>query len=315
MRFVMRARTLLFLFLCPLFVCFAPSVQSCDQVSSERRSARVVGEVMGSHPFRAMISDGLFFLLEPGRHGWDLAILDARERDVSAMTPPLRFAPNPRQIYGWHFRNADNSGPNDGSVNAPQGTRLFIFESAPGEDPPDGRGLLTIQDYGLSDLSTGQKARMSYLKFDVCLTWPKRLGAIPPELVEQLGACGLPSAFQPVGALEPSSIGGDFDGDGAHDIAALVRRSTDGKQALAICRAGTWLNLIGLEGDLGHLTPAYFDRMDWWSLYPIGPVSQGVEEGDPPTLKGDAILLGMEEKSSVLLYWTGQAFHAYWQGD
>ena len=66
---------------------------------------------------------------------------------------------------------------------------------------------------------------------------------------------------------------------------------------------------------MGHLTPAYFDRMDWWGLYPKGAVYQGVAEVPPPALIGDAILLGMEEKSSALVYWAGKGNAAYWQGD
>jgi hypothetical protein len=70
-----------------------------------------------------------------------------------------------------------------------------------------------------------------------------------------------------------------------------------------------------IEGDLGELSPEYFDRMDWWRADPQGPIGQGVGEGPPPIALGDTLTIGIENSSSVKLYWDGAAFQAYWQGD
>ncbi len=94
-----------------------------------------------------------------------------------------------------------------------------------------------------------------------------------------------------------------------------VERTADGKRAIAICRAGTWLDVIGLEGELGQLTPAYFDHIDWWLVEPRGTIGQGAGEGPPPTPAGDTLTIGKEGASSVKLYWDGAQFQAYWQGD
>ncbi|MEM7800350.1 MAG: hypothetical protein AAF633_14235 [Chloroflexota bacterium] len=45
---------------------------------------------------------------------------------AGVVTPPF-YGTNALKIYGWHFRNANNTGPNDGSVNAPQERRVFYF--------------------------------------------------------------------------------------------------------------------------------------------------------------------------------------------
>jgi hypothetical protein len=275
-------------------------------------------------------------------------LFDADGLDLTQMTPPLSSGvPNPRQIYGWHFRNAANTGANVGDVNAPQGLRLLGFDPAlsgtggyrpselGGVDPSDqpGRAALTVRDYGLADLEAGGRARMVYLSFTVCLTWPtterelalearaleqfEASGRVTPELVEQMGACGLDlDAFGITPYLRPVELGGDFDGDDSLDVAVPVVRRADGKRAVAVCRAGTWLHLLGIEGRMGrHVEAAYFESIDGWALFARGPVGQGVAEGPPPALLGDAILIGKSDSSSALLYWDGADFNGYWQGD
>jgi len=83
------------------------------------------------HPFKY---DGRIFefRLVPVAHGWSIWIGDPMHRQrnyVAVATPPYRGI-NPAVIQGWHFRNADNSGPNKpgkGNVNAPQEIRNFSF--------------------------------------------------------------------------------------------------------------------------------------------------------------------------------------------
>jgi hypothetical protein len=64
---------------------------------------------------------GWILSLVPGREGWfQISVKGREQEDLSRLTPPWHFVPNPREIEGWHFRNDRNTGPNDGSVNAPQ---------------------------------------------------------------------------------------------------------------------------------------------------------------------------------------------------
>lgn len=136
----------------------------------------LAGEVIAGESFTAEFTDGLSFKLVPASHGWVIEVRDTSGIDRSLITPPIRpFDTNPRNLAGWHFRNADNTGPNQGDVNAPQQRRAFVFESSP--PAPDGheqgRGMLTLDDFGLADLLPQQRARMVYLKFKVCLAWSK----------------------------------------------------------------------------------------------------------------------------------------------
>jgi len=43
-------------------------------------------------------------------------------------------------------------------------------------------GRLRVVDYGLADLDPGEQARMVYLDFQVCLTWPERYDPPPAAL-------------------------------------------------------------------------------------------------------------------------------------
>lgn len=74
------------------------------------------------------------FRLAPVSHGWQIWVSDPAQPDlnfVAVATPPFRGI-NPARIEGWHFRNADNSGPNepgDKNVNAPQMEVVGQFEN------------------------------------------------------------------------------------------------------------------------------------------------------------------------------------------
>lgn len=134
-------------------------------------------------------------------------------------------------------------------------------------------------DYGLSDLEPGRTARMTYLKFEACLSWPKseeeileeQLAAsplFPPEELEIFGACGLDlAAYELKAAFVPRGLAGDLDGDGSFDHVAQVRRRSDGKCGLVICRAGTWLHLLGLDGravgEALRPVPDRYSRRTW----------------------------------------------------
>ena len=142
--------------------------------------------------FDRTTSAGWILHLRPTDNGWFLSVsVRGREReDLSRLTPPWHFVPNPREIEGWHFRNRENTGPNDGSVNAPQELRDFIFSPEVGRGieyngsatkPEDverveafGRGWLRIADYRLTPPRLDERAAFQWLRFSACLTWPAR---------------------------------------------------------------------------------------------------------------------------------------------
>lgn len=158
------------------------------QTGPDYHTDSIIHEVAGDRDYsRKIVGSDWFFELRRAEFGWNIAIVDSAGLDLSQMTPPLRGDVNPRQIYGWHFRNTDNSAPNTGEVNAPQTMRVFGFDPAlsgtggyrPGDqngvDPLNqpGCGILIIDDMGLADLKVGEKARLNYLKFSLMLTWPR----------------------------------------------------------------------------------------------------------------------------------------------
>lgn len=328
---------------------------SACEATAERHAVRIVArspdgsrledqapEVYGGHGFYQKVGDGRVFALVPREHGWSIRLYSggviAEATELSGITPPHGGSPNPRDIFGWHFRNAGNTGPNRGDVNAPQETRVFFFMRTPGReggfrpstnpgtprfpepDPGDGVGWLRVLDYGLSDLEPGQKARMTYLKFEACISWPKSEEEIRedlqatsplflPEEVATFGSCGFDlSAYELHAAILPRGQVGDLDGDGSLDHFAQIRRRSDGKRGLVLCRAGTWLQVLGMdERSIGEaLRPGFFDRMEAWRLVGKDHGRFGYE-GEPhwPESDGDILVLERVEKEMILLYWAG----------
>jgi hypothetical protein len=155
-----------------------------------RRAERLRGAVKRGEPFERLIAARWILRLRPDPEGWflELSLKGREEEDLSRLTPPWHFVPNPREIEGWHFRNEANTGPNEGSVNAPQELREFIFSPAVGQgieyngsgtSPGDvekvqayGRGWLFIEKYSLTPPARGTRAAFETMTFSACLTWP-----------------------------------------------------------------------------------------------------------------------------------------------
>lgn len=156
-----------------------------------RRGVRFDAELTEGERFTFDVTDRIYFELDPDPEGWEIAVraADRPGENLARLTPPLH-GPNPRQVWGWHFRNADNTGPNDGSVSAPQTERPFVFSEqvgrtiqGPGSDRGptleeieavgrDGTGVLTIEDLKLGNLGRGQRASIGWMRFHVVLEYP-----------------------------------------------------------------------------------------------------------------------------------------------
>ncbi len=110
----------------------APRIAAPAECAGDASELTVDGAVTRGERFAWPLPGGLAFELRPLLQGWVIWIGDpARPEDnyATVATPPFR-GPNPTLIQGWHFRNADNTGPNasgPGNVNAPQHTRRFRF--------------------------------------------------------------------------------------------------------------------------------------------------------------------------------------------
>ena len=119
---------------------------------------------------------GFLFRLVPMRNDgdWHIEISQGEHHGLELVTAPQHFVPNPTDIEGWHFRNAANTGPNTGDVNAPDETRHFFFspqwrlcEGSNLEN--DGQGTLEISDMQLGHLKPGEKAAVTMMEFSVTL--------------------------------------------------------------------------------------------------------------------------------------------------
>jgi hypothetical protein len=152
---------------------------------SGREVVRVVGELKGGERFDSRA--GRFVVrLTPDDFGWILSVHEVGgQTDLSRLTPPLQFG-RKQHIQGWQFRNAENTGPNDGTVNAGQERREFIFSPEVGRTVGNnsvsladiervsrfGRGEFAMVDYELSPLNKSERARFTRMTFAVCLSWP-----------------------------------------------------------------------------------------------------------------------------------------------
>ena len=115
-----------------------------------------------------------------------------RAENIARLTPPFHFVPNPRYIEACDFRNENNTGPNNGSVNASQAQREFIFSPEVGEtiDGPQarygvtpvevdrveafGRGEVEITHLKLSPPHENEKARILAMEFRCKIVWRQK---------------------------------------------------------------------------------------------------------------------------------------------
>src|SRR5579862_9546663 len=125
----------------------APRLPGANQASSPPtiaagcRHATFAATVVQGREYAHSLPGDLEFDLLPIRYappsgseassatGWSIFI-GARgnrtENYVGIATPPYHGV-NDADIDAWHFRNADNTGPNNGQVNAPGKVRHFSF--------------------------------------------------------------------------------------------------------------------------------------------------------------------------------------------
>lgn len=167
---------------------------------------RFSGVVHRGEVFRRGLPGGLEFRLTPiageSDGAWSIGIwpADSVAIDYAAVaTPPFRGV-NARDIEGWHFRNADNTGPNRGDVNAPREEREFLFvETRAAHDSCEaalqrvmwpyqyadevvdrassmldslatGQGLLRIRDLALTPPIRDARADIDSMRFEVVIS-------------------------------------------------------------------------------------------------------------------------------------------------
>lgn len=145
------------------------------------------GSIAHGQAYRHEIPGRLVFALEPSGTGWLATVRQpGRDEDLARLTPPLHFAPNPREIEGWQFVSPVPAGCATpyGAQAGPSERRDFIFSPEVGHGiagsastaavtPDDlaeveafGRGTLWIEGADLT-ADAGGCPRIEALRFKV----------------------------------------------------------------------------------------------------------------------------------------------------
>src|SRR6266516_2937456 len=167
--------------------------ESLQLVFGDPATVDFSGSIKAGKRFERTFGGRFIFTLEPIDCGWEICIYErGRTENIARLTPPFHFVPNPRDIEGWHFRHENNTGPNDGIVNAPQKRREFIFSPEVGEtiDGPQarygvtpgevdrveafGHGDVEITHLKLSPPHENEKARILAMEFRCKIVWRQK---------------------------------------------------------------------------------------------------------------------------------------------
>lgn len=297
-------------------------------------------ELAGNAGFAFRLDNGWTFELVRAPAGWSIRLFDRAAdgtmSDLTSLTPPHGGAPNPRDVFGWHFRNAANTGPNEGDVNAPQHLRGFVISPGlagtgaymPSTDPDeprlmepgpdDGIGWLRVEDMGLSNLVEGEQAVMNYLRFSACLSWPKSEAEQMAEADQAsldfnaldrglFTGCGLDfDSYDLDAQWLPRRLTVDIDGNGISDVVAQVVRLSDGARGLALCRNAEAVHIFGFDtGDAGSdLRSNYVAQTEAWQwIAPQADAPRHLTGFELPESVGGLLILERVEKEAVALYW------------
>jgi hypothetical protein len=141
---------------------------------------------------------------------------------------------------------------------------------------------------------------------------------IPQDVAEAVESGHFAETYKLDGRMNPFYLRGDFDGDGKPDYAFWIRAKVSGSVGIAIWLSSRQKLIIlgaGVPFRFAGSTESNFEDLNVWRVYGKRPVEQGVEAGPPPRLIGEAILVGRSESGSGLIFWAGQSFKWYQQGD
>jgi hypothetical protein len=115
--------------------------------------------------------------------------------------------------------------------------------------------------------------------------------------------------------INPFLLQGDFDGDGQLDVAVLVVHRGSRASGIAVLHAGAKQPiLVGAGHSIGDGGDD-FSWMDAWSVVSKASVAQRDDGVVPLKLRGDALFVEKLESASAIVYWDGEAYQWYQQGD
>jgi len=140
-----------------------------------------------------------------------------------------------------------------------------------------------------------------------------------PREIQRCTEGALASKYPIETTVNPFYLRGDFDGDGKLDYVVRVVSTENKKHGLIVCWGGTGRHpvIVAAGTRLRRADNSGFDDLPMigWSVYGKRPIEEGVGEGPPPPLIGEAVYVDASESASGILYWTGKTFRWYQQGD
>ena len=152
-------------------------------------SENILGRIEAGKRFRRPFGSRFEFILEPNPTGWEIVVKEyGRDENLSRLTPPLHFMPNPREIEGWHLSdNPSACATRPYKADAgPANPRVFIFSPEVGKKIDGanadrsvtveevegvhgfGRGTLTIKKFELA-LENDGCPKIKWIDFSVLL--------------------------------------------------------------------------------------------------------------------------------------------------
>lgn len=167
------------------------------------------------------------------------------------------------------------------------------------------RRLLLV---ALATSSLARGAEPSDLDFVTASSLPRAVSSALSSNTERL------SPYVLSAHINPYYLQGDFDGDGVLDTAVLLRERATGKAGVLILGGRGRVAVLGAGRPFGNGGDD-FRWMNAWYVYPRAPVRRGADGGDPPTLRGDALMLVQTESASALVHWAENEYVWYQQGD
>ena len=141
--------------------------------------------------------------------------------------------------------------------------------------------------------------------------WPARLN-LPGWVCEAAYRQKLHATYTPDTSINPFFLSGDFNNDGRTDTALWVTNTKDGKRGIVILHQGSKKAIVMGAGVNHGGGGDDYAGLDVWSLLPKGKVlNSSWEDHRKVVLKGDALVIGRSESSSVAIYWDGKRYASY----
>lgn len=138
---------------------------------------------------------------------------------------------------------------------------------------------------------------------------------LPEWVAQALEARDISARYTPSAWLNPFTLRGRFDADSLADCAVTAIENRSGNRGILIVHRGDLsVHVVGAGTELGAGGDD-FEWMDAWQVYERAAVEQGATDDAPPALVGDALWVAKTESASGLIWWDGQRYRWYQQGD